>query len=135
MRDATRQRLWPTLVAVLVVALSVEAFPAPIQAGGTAFSPETILTEWGTFRCSAIECAQVPRAGLEVYWAPPTLVIIRNHVPLVLRTCTRRLAEAMTWDCRSSRAGPTAPPSSLDTLWSWVLPPEPDLEGGYPDWP
>src|SRR5215467_518051 len=36
----------------------------------------------GTFRCSAIECAQVPRAGLEVYWARPTLVVIRHHVPL-----------------------------------------------------
>jgi len=131
MRDATRQRLWPTLVAVLVVALSVEAFPAPIQAGGTAFSPETILTEWGTFRCSAIECAHPRHGGLEIYWAPPTLVIIRNHVPLALRTCDRRSGESSIWDCRSHRTGAMIPPSSLDTLWSWVLEPEPDPDEGY----
>ena len=115
-------------VAVLVVVL-VGVFPVRTQAGGASFSPETILTEWGTFRCSAIDCAQVPRAGLEVYWARPTLVIIRNHVPVVLRTCTRRPAEAMSWDCRSRRTVPTASPSSLDTLWSWVL--EPDPDAGY----
>jgi hypothetical protein len=117
-------------VAVLVV-VSVGLFPAQIQAGGSSFSPETILTEWGTFRCSAIECAQLPRTGLEVYWAPPTLVIIRNHVPLVLRTCDRRPGENRVWDCQSHLTGGTATPSSLDTLWSWVLEPEPDPDEGY----
>jgi hypothetical protein len=103
-------------VAVLVV-VSVGLFPAQIQAGGS--------------RCSAIECAQLPRTGLEVYWAPPTLVIIRNHVPLVLRTCDRRPGENRVWDCQSHLTGGTATPSSLDTLWSWVLEPEPDPDEGY----
>ena len=114
------------MVVAALVMVSVAGFPAQTPGGGSGFPPETILTEWGTFRCSAIECAQAPRAGLEVYWAPPTLVIIRNHVPLVLRNCTRRPAEAMSWDCRSRRMEPTASPSSLDNLWSWVLEPEPD---------
>ena len=119
-----RDRTWTIVVAALVM-VSVAVFPAHTQAGGGGFPPETLLTEWGTFRCSAIECAQVPRAGLEVYWAAPTLVIIRNHVPLAWRTCTRRPAEAMTWDCRSRRTEPTASASSLDTLWSWLLEPDP----------
>jgi len=110
--------------------VSLQWFAAQVQAG-TAFSPETILTEWGTFRCSAIECAQLPRAGLEVYWAPPTLVIIRNHVPLALRTCDRQLSEHNIWDCRNHRTGQTAPPSSLDALWSWVLDPETDPDVEY----
>ena len=116
------------MVVAALVMVSAGVFPAHTQAGGGGFPPETILTEWGTFRCSAIECAQVPRARLEVYWAPPTLVIIRNHVPVVLRTCTRRPAEAMSWDCRSRPTEPTASPSSVDTLGSWVLEPALDPE-------
>src|SRR5262249_61277077 len=64
------------MVVAALVMVSVAGFPAQTPGGGSGFPPETILTEWETFRCSAIECAEAPRAGLEVYWAPPTLVII-----------------------------------------------------------
>ncbi len=88
------------------------------------------MTEWGTFRCSAIDCAQVPRAGLDVYWAAQTLVITRNHVPLVMRTCERLRGQATTRDCRTRQA--SRQPVDLDALWSRVVTPpddEADVDG------
>ncbi len=92
-------------VALAILGVLGASPAAHAQSPANAFRAETILTEWGTFRCSAIDRAQVPRVGLDVYWMAPTLVITRNHTPLVMRTCDRLRA------------------SDLDALWSWMLPP------------
>ena len=110
-------RPWPPVVSVLVLGLLVVAAAVDVHAAGSGFQRQTILTEWGTFRCSAIDCAQVPRANLDVYWSAPTLVVTRNHVPLVMRTCHLLSGPTAAWDCRPRQHGP---PIELDALWSWV---------------
>ncbi len=109
-------------VAFVVLTVLGAPLAAHAQSATNAFRADTLLTEWGTFRCSAIDCAQVPRAGLDVYWMAPTLVVTRNHIALVMRTCDRLPERAATWDCRTRRAS-RQPISDLDALWSWMLPP------------
>ncbi len=117
-------------VAFVVLAVLGAPLVAHTQSPLNAFRAETLLTEWGTFRCSAVDCAQVPRAGLDVYWMAPTLVITRNHTPLVMRRCAP-LPERATWDCRTGRASREAV-GDLDALWSWVLPlPSDDEVDGF----
>ena len=96
------------------------------HAAGNGFQRQTILTEWGAFRCSAIDCGQVFHPGLDVYWSAPTLVVTRNHVPLVMRTCHPLSGSTAVWDCRPRQP---APPIGLDALWSWVDRPETDPDG------
>jgi hypothetical protein len=81
-----------------------------------------ILTDWGTFTCSAIDCAQVSRAGLHVYWFAPTLAVTRDHVPILTRICNPVPTRAHTWDCRSGDH-----PQRRAVEWapeSWFGPPQ-----------
>src|SRR5437870_5415025 len=108
----------PPVASVLILGLLAVAAVVDAHAAGNGFQRQTILTEWGTFRCSATDCAQVPRANLDVYWSAPTLVVTRNHVPLVMRTCQPLAGPTVAWDCRPRQH--RLPPVELDVLWSWV---------------
>ena len=120
----------PMTCRTLLVSLALLGAPLAIevQAAGTSFEQQLILTEWGTFHCSAVDCGPGPRAGLDVYWSPPTLVLTRNHVPLVMRTC-HPLPGLAAWDCRPSQ--PLHTVIGLDMLWSWVEWAETDPEDLY----
>ena len=110
-------RSCPPVAPGLILGLLTVTAAVDVHAAGSGFQRQTILTEWGTFRCSAIDCAQVPRANLDVYWSAPTLVVTRNHVPRVMRTCHLLSWPTAAWDCRPRQHGP---PIELDALWSWV---------------
>src|SRR5438552_7564292 len=112
--------MWPRppVASLLILGLLALAAAVDAHAAGSGFQRQTILTEWGTFRCSAIDGAQVPRANLDVYWSAPTLVMTRNHVPLLLRTCQPLAGPTAAWDCRPRQH--RLPPVELDVLWSWV---------------
>ena len=120
----------PMTCRTLLVSLALLAAPLAIevQAAGTSFEQQLILTEWGSIHCSAVDCGPGPRAGLDVYWLPPTLVLTRNHVPLVMRTC-HPLPGRAAWDCRPGQA--PAVPIGMDALWSWMDAAETDPEADF----
>jgi len=77
-----------------------------------------ILTEWGTFTCSTVHCAQAPREGLDGYWSAPILVVTKKNVPVLVLTCQAVSGQPYTWDCRNGER-PTRRVSDED-LWAAV---------------
>jgi hypothetical protein len=65
-----------------------------------------ILTEWGTFHCAQIRCLRDPVRGIRLYWSAPTLIVTKDHRPVLRRQCARLADEPATWDCRPSGQRP-----------------------------
>jgi hypothetical protein len=122
-----RLPLAPLGVGVIIVAVLAAPPAFEAHAAWNSFQRHTILTEWGSFHCSAMDCGPGPGAGLDVYWSPPMLVITRNHVPLVMRTCHPLPGAA--WDCRPGES--LRAPIGVDVLWTWLEWAETDPEPVY----
>jgi hypothetical protein len=79
-----------------------------------------VLTDWGTFRCAAVQC--IPGRGvLGLYWSAPILYVTKDHVPMLRRQCALVSARSNTWDCRRETVA-RLPGSSAeaDGFWEWL---------------
>jgi hypothetical protein len=107
----------------LNVTLTLGLLTTSLAVGGTlAGNVSLILTNWGTFWCTSVQCAHTPKKDLEGYWWAPTLAVTRHHVPIFRQTCDVVPNQPNTWDCRTSRDVTAAMRGlSLDVLWQWIF--------------
>lgn len=104
------KRIALALLATLALALS--AAPLAVEAQPAAL----LLTEWGRVRCPGIRCSTDGRSGLELYWRAPYLWVIRDHHPVLTRTCALLPRRSHAWDCRTGAQGRWTA-RRVDDLW------------------
>lgn len=108
-------RFFAVIVAILTIL-------APRLEAAQPIGPTVLLvTDWGRVRCPAITCSDNGRTGLELYWQAPALMVVREHRPVLVRTCVPMAGRRHVWDCRKGvRSASLFADLTPDALWAWM---------------